>query len=204
MTELPIDRRDQSGLGSTTAIVGLTVALLFATVAVTASPAWIPALGLQVVEIPLTARNPLGVDHGVRVLDVLIDSPAGRAGLRPGDLITDVAGANVTSLARLRHLVETVRDQSVVTLELVRDGQRLSRDIRLRPPDRTPRTTAVSRFMAFALLADQDSPGSAKSAVWPRGQDETRSARPGTQRPRTGRFPTLKPNGGPLCSSTTS
>jgi len=138
MTQPAIDRRDRSGLGPKLLLVGLTVALLFTTAAVTASPAWIPALGLQVVEIPLTARNRLGVDHGVRVLEVLFDSPAGRAGLRSGDLITDFAGANVTSLARLRHLVETVRDQSVVTVELVRDGQRLSRDIRLRPPDRSP------------------------------------------------------------------
>lgn len=116
----------------------LLVLALLGAGAAPAEPVWLLPLGVQVTEIPPTAYDELGVDHGVRVLEVLIGSPAAGAGLREGDLLTDLAGANVTSIARLRYLLDQVADEQVVSLEIQRNGQILSRDVRLRPPERSP------------------------------------------------------------------
>ena len=51
------------------------------------APAPGPALGVMVNEIAFPELAGLGLDHGVRVVQVLPGSPAAQAGLQPGDII---------------------------------------------------------------------------------------------------------------------
>lgn len=62
--------------------------------------------------IPLTpdAREGLGIQEGVLVIDVLRGSPAREAGLRAGDVILAVKGRKVTSIPQLRLTLDAMRD----------------------------------------------------------------------------------------------
>jgi S1-C subfamily serine protease len=55
--------------------------------------------------LPARARRERGQDRGVEVLEVVPDSPADRAGLRPEDLIVELAGATVASVEDIQRLM---------------------------------------------------------------------------------------------------
>ncbi|MGH7696178.1 MAG: PDZ domain-containing protein, partial [Gemmatimonadaceae bacterium] len=83
--------------------------------------------------IPLTAdaREGLGIQEGVLVIDVLRGSPALEAGLRAGDVILAVKGRKVTSIPQLRLTLDAVRD-GTWQLKVTRRNQK-PRIVLLRP-----------------------------------------------------------------------
>ncbi len=56
-----------------------------------------PYLGISGVDVPAEANRELGVPYGAYVREVDFDSPAMRAGIQRGDVITDVEGRTVTT-----------------------------------------------------------------------------------------------------------
>ena len=60
-------------------------------------------------------------DGGVLVAGVTADSPASKAGLKAGDVITKVNGAAVKDTAALMDALGDVKDDGTVTLDIVRD-----------------------------------------------------------------------------------
>lgn len=62
--------------------------------------------------IPLTpdAREGLGIDEGILVIDVLRGSPAMEAGLRAGDVIVAVKGRKASSIPQLKLMLDSMRD----------------------------------------------------------------------------------------------
>jgi S1-C subfamily serine protease len=71
------------------------------------------------------------VSEGVVVLFVDRNSPAARAGLARGDIITGIAGQPITSGGDLRRLLRARRPGDTVTAEVVRGRRRTSVSIRL-------------------------------------------------------------------------
>jgi S1-C subfamily serine protease len=63
----------------------------------------------------------LKLETGVLVNDVPEETPASRAGLRPGDVIVSVAGCQVASLHELQRLIETRAADRSVALRIMRD-----------------------------------------------------------------------------------
>ncbi|MCL2769048.1 MAG: trypsin-like peptidase domain-containing protein [Solirubrobacterales bacterium] len=55
--------------------------------------------------LPARARRERGQERGVEVIEVVPDSPADHAGLRPEDLIVELAGAQVSSVEDLQRLM---------------------------------------------------------------------------------------------------
>ena len=90
-------------------------------------------LGVQVGDITpeLAEQFGLPVSEGVVVLFVDRTSPASRAGLARGDIITSIAGQPITSGGDLRRLLRARQPGDTVTAEVIRGRRRTTLSIRL-------------------------------------------------------------------------
>ncbi len=79
-------------------------------------------LGLSVSEISETEKQQLGLDHGLRISEV-IGQVAERAGLQAGDIILSLNGRDLDSLADLAEINASLPTDSPLPLLVERDGQ---------------------------------------------------------------------------------
>ena len=95
------------------AAMGLAMAFLYAPVRESAAPpARMTELGLMLLE----------EKGGIYVLAVTDRSPACRAGIEPGDLLTGVNGDSLTEIAQLEAMLQDVPEGGAMRLGLVRNG----------------------------------------------------------------------------------
>jgi M6 family metalloprotease-like protein len=80
-----------------------------------------PILGIEM--------RPTG--KGVRVERVTAGLPADRAGIRPGDILTRIAGAQITAVESVHEALGGFAPGDTVAVALARDGRTLSLDCRL-------------------------------------------------------------------------
>jgi serine protease Do len=82
-------------------------------------------LGAQVGDVnpDIVEKFGLKVDQGALISGVLEDQPADRAGLMPGDVVTQLDGTDVTSGTQLRNYIASRRPGATVTMEINRDGE---------------------------------------------------------------------------------
>ncbi|MEX0958648.1 MAG: DegQ family serine endoprotease [Burkholderiales bacterium] len=90
-------------------------------------------VGLTTQEITPELAKALGVPsgQGAVVVEVAPDSPAAKAGVRAGDVITEVNGQAIRSSADLRNRVGLVPIGEQVELTLLRDGRTVSTRMRI-------------------------------------------------------------------------
>ncbi|MFQ5679145.1 MAG: PDZ domain-containing protein [Gemmatimonadota bacterium] len=81
---------------------------------------------------PELAESFTGVDEGLLVLRVAAGTPAARLGLRPGDVVDEVAGERVISLEELRGAFVGAEPGEPTSVRWVRGGRRLQGVLRLR------------------------------------------------------------------------
>ena len=83
-------------------------------------------LGVAIQHIDETLAEPLGLDEakGALVASVTEDGPAGRAGLRSGDVIVSFAGERLDEMKDLPRTVARVESGTEVELEVWRNGRR--------------------------------------------------------------------------------
>ena len=92
---------------------GLSLAFLYAPARENAAPpSRMTELGLMLLE----------EEDGIYVLAVTDRSPACRAGIEPGDLLTGVDGKSLTEIAQLEAMLQDVPEGGALRLGLVRDG----------------------------------------------------------------------------------
>jgi predicted esterase len=75
-------------------------------------------------------------DDGVTVQAVAPEGPAHRAGLRPGDLVTQLGATKVASLADLRRALAALKPGDKTTVEVRRDGRSVTLTVELTAPPR--------------------------------------------------------------------
>ncbi len=75
-----------------------------------------------------------GAEEGVLVSEVLEDSPAERAGIEAGDVITAVDDEEVEDLGALPENISAKEPGTMVTIALIRDGETLTRKVELSEP----------------------------------------------------------------------
>ncbi len=71
----------------------------------------------------LASELGLAVPQGVRVLEIVRDSPADRAGIRQGDILVSLDGEALRSLSELQRLLDTTRIGREVEVRIVRRGE---------------------------------------------------------------------------------
>lgn len=95
-------------------------------------------LGVGVQELTGDLAQYFGVEEGLLVNAVRPDSPAAKAGLKAGDVITQVDGTQVDDTAELRRRLRDT-DAPEITLGIVRDKKPLSLKATLEKPERQVR-----------------------------------------------------------------
>lgn len=100
-----------------------------------------PFIGIQMVNLSPSVRDSINqdpssnftveADTGVLIADVIPDSPAARAGLRSGDVVSQINGETITTGQAVQQAVEANGLDSDLRVAFERNGQ--SRTISLRP-----------------------------------------------------------------------
>ena len=96
--------------------------------------AWIGIAGGARPLPPVVAAS-VGRERAVEVVEIVGDSPAARAGLRPEDLIVAIDGAPVRGVDDLQRLMDASRIGADVSLSVVRAG--VAREVAIRPVELT-------------------------------------------------------------------
>jgi putative serine protease PepD len=78
--------------------------------------------GVQTLPIPADAAAQAGLKGGLFVVGVVAGGPAAKAGLRAGDVITEIDGQTATTNIQLQELTLTKQPGDTVTIGYARDG----------------------------------------------------------------------------------
>src|SRR5690606_24015765 len=98
-------------------------------------------IGVQFQELTPQLAKYFGVADGVLISDVAEDSPAARAGLRAGDVVTAVNGKKIESGRDLIRALQDVEGDTA-TIEYVREGKTATVEVTLESPRARPRLSA--------------------------------------------------------------
>jgi len=92
-----------------------------------------PYLGVQTQTItpPIAHRYNLPVEWGAYVVDVVGNSPAGKGGIRPKDIITRIGDIELGESTSFVNALFNYQPDETITIEMVRDGQKVSLTITL-------------------------------------------------------------------------
>jgi serine protease Do len=88
-------------------------------------------MGVNTQPLEPDLASQFGVKQGALVTDITPDSPAEKAGLKSGDIITKVDGNAVRDPQRLQLAVTRLAPGTTVTVEYVRDGKTLTTTFKL-------------------------------------------------------------------------
>jgi serine protease Do len=88
-------------------------------------------LGIQVRELDPNVATRLGLakDTGVVVADVYDNTPAAKGGMKPGDIITHIAGKAVKDGAMMQRIVLTLPINKAAEVDVQRDGKTLKLNV---------------------------------------------------------------------------
>jgi len=88
-------------------------------------------VGLAPIDEDFAASLGLPKRRGELVQTVQDDSPAARAGLKPGDVVTKINGKDVSADQTVSFLVANLQPGAKVPVEVLRDGQKLALNVTL-------------------------------------------------------------------------
>ena len=116
-----------------TLLFGCAVLLFLGATSYAQTPRALMGVELDSAPLPELLTKHLGLDvgQGVRICNVIVDSPADKAGLERDDILAVFQGKKVTGVEQI---VEVVRDGSVgdeVSLEVIHLGQRKTLQVKL-------------------------------------------------------------------------
>lgn len=89
---------------------------------------------LQPVDTDVAKALGLNNESGVVITEVVKESPAADAGLKPGDVILKINGETITSLNKLRNMISLTPPGSDIALTIFRQGKNCDVKVTLRAP----------------------------------------------------------------------
>jgi len=99
-------------------------------------------ISMQDIDSKLANEKNLGNNDGVYIADVVKDSPADKAGVKPGDVLLSINGIKVTSSPAVQELVNRYRPKDKISVEIVRDGKQ--KDLSIVLEGRTDQIAMIS------------------------------------------------------------
>ena len=142
-------------------------------------------LGISVQDLTPELADAFGLDtrDGVVVTQVLTDSPAERAGLESGDIVTHVNERRVRNATELRNRIATLRTGETVHLGILRNGSSRTVEAAIE----APRTASLDGARIDPRLAGaQFVPGELRTARGPEPRVTVMSVEPGSAAARAG------------------
>ncbi len=85
-----------------------------------------PMLGVEAESLGSQLASYFGVKEGVLVRSVLKDTPAEKAGIKAGDVITKVDGSGVTTPNELSSAIRSASSKKTFPIDLMRDHKEMS------------------------------------------------------------------------------
>ena len=88
-------------------------------------------LGVYIADVSPELASKLGINHGVLVERVIPNSPAYKAGIKPGDIIVKYNGEDIKDTADLQLKVMNTKPNSWVNIEVIRNGQKITIPVKI-------------------------------------------------------------------------
>ncbi len=107
-----------------------------------------PYLGVRLIELTADLQQEINQsnlgfkvnqDEGVLIVDVARNSPAAKAGLRPGDIITQINGAQIQNAEQVQDQVESTSLGNTIPIQVQRNGSTQTLTIK---PEQLPSATS--------------------------------------------------------------
>lgn len=110
-----------------------------------------PRLGIEAMDLSQQLGEYFGAPdgQGVLVSAVLPDTPAAKAGLKAGDVITKLDGDAVHNVGELRGKLEEKHEEKSVTLTLLRKGAEMTLTVEPQQPTPPKPAVSMSRHMSI-------------------------------------------------------
>ena len=155
-------------------------------------------LGIEFHDAPpsATAVPAPNVPHGVEVVMVDHDGPAGKAGLRPHDVIVSLNGQMIVSAEALRRMIHDAGSGVQVALSVLRNGRLMTLNAQLATRDEVARA-AMAHLAASSAIAPPLSVSPATTELASADDSST----PDPAAPPLGNFPSMPPHSQGFLSS---
>lgn len=120
-------------------------------------------LGVTIAGIDYTRAVEKGMEtvHGVEIIDTVPDGAAAQANVLPGDVVLQVNGVEVNEANELQQQVAVMRPGESVTLTIIRNGNRITKDVvlKLLEPEPIPEISAVEEPINPREIPEGDNEG---------------------------------------------
>jgi len=95
------------------------------------------------------SRFGLYAEMGVFVLEVWSDTPASKAGIRPGDVISEIGGKRIENTTDLQHAIRHAKVDTKIIVKVLRDGVESALDVFI---ERQPEDLAGKTYLAIRKM----------------------------------------------------
>ena len=97
----------------------------------------------------IISRFGLSTEMGAFVLEVWSDTPAAKAGIRPGDIISEMDGKRIGNTTYLQHAIRHAKVDTKIIVKVLRDGVESALDVFV---ERQPEDLAGKTYVAIRKL----------------------------------------------------
>ena len=97
----------------------------------------------------IISRFGLPLEMGAFVLEVWSDTPASKAGIRPGDVISEIGGKRIENTTDLQHAIRHAKVDTKIIVKVLRDGVESALDVFI---ERQPEDLAGKTYLAIRKL----------------------------------------------------
>lgn len=97
----------------------------------------------------IISRFGLPLEMGAFVLEVWSDTPASKAGIRPGDVISEIGGKRIENTTDLQHAIRHAKVDTKIIVKVLRDGVESALDVFI---ERQPEDLAGKTYLAIRKM----------------------------------------------------